>query len=193
VVGSEIGQIATASEQQTATTNELAHNIQAISEVMQQTAGNLDRNAQAISQVSDLSLDLQRIVTQFKMSTAEDARKLLEKAVAYVKTNGREKAFIEFSNPKGEFVKNGLYIIAQDFNGTLILNGADRSRIGMNLIGTKDPNGAYFVKEMINLAKTKGGGAYECAHLNFTTQLIQQKVYHLQRIDDYFIACGVYK
>ena len=40
IVGSEIGQIAAASEQQTATTNELAQNIQAISEVIQQTAGN---------------------------------------------------------------------------------------------------------------------------------------------------------
>ena len=193
VVGSEIGQIATASEQQTATTNELARNIQAISEVMQETAGNLSRNAQAISQVSDLSLDIQRIVTQFKMSTAEDAQKLLEKAVAYLKTHGKEKAFAEFRNPKSEFVKNGLYIIAQDFNGTLILNGADRSRIGMNLIESKDGKGTYFVRDMINLAKTKGGGVYECAHLNFTTQLIQQKIYYIQRIDDYYISCGVYK
>ena len=104
-----------------------------------------------------------------------------------------EKAFAEFRNPKSEFVKNGLYIIAQDFNGTLILNGADRSRIGMNLIESKDGKGTYFVRDMINLAKTKGGGVYECAHLNFTTQLIQQKVYYIQRIDDYYLSCGVYK
>jgi methyl-accepting chemotaxis protein len=195
VVSSEISQIATASEQQTATTNELAHNIQAISEVIQQTAGNLNRNAETISHLAGLSLDSQRIVTQFKMATIEDARIFLEKAVAYLKTYGREKAFTEFSNPKGEFIKNGLYIIAQDFNGILLLNGSDRSRIGTNLIGSKDGKGVYFVKDMINLAKTKGGGEYECAHVNFTTQLTQQKVYYIQRIgnDNYYISCGVYK
>jgi len=193
MVGSEIAQIAAASEQQTATTNELANNIQAISALIEQTAGNLNRNAQTISKVADLALDTQRIVTQFKMATTEDARILLEKAVAYLKAHGKEKAFKEFSNPNGEYVGNGLYIIAQDFNGTLLLNGADRSRVGMNLIDSKDPNGVYFVKEMINLAKTKGGGEYVCAHLNFTTKLIQQKVYYVQRIDNYYLSCGVYK
>lgn len=193
VVSSEIGMIATASEQQTATANELAQNIQTISEVMRHTADNLNKNTDKISQLASLSMDTQRIVTQFKMATTEDARKLLEKAVTYIKTHGKEKAFQEFSNPKGEFIKDGLYIIAQDFNGTLLLNGSDRSRVGMNLIDTKDPNGVYFVKEQIKLAKAKGGGTFECAHLNFTTKLIQQKVYYLQKIDDYFISCGVYK
>ncbi len=75
----------------------------------------------------------------------------------------------------------------------MLLNGADRSRIGMDLINSKDPNGVYFVKDMINLARTKGGGEYECAHMNFTTKLIQQKVYYVQRIDNYYLSCGVYK
>ena len=64
----------------------------------------------------------------------------------------------------------------------------------MNLMESKDPNGVYFVKEQIKIAKTKGSGDFECAHLNFTTNLIKQKVYYLQKIgDDCFISCGVYK
>ncbi|HEX2965160.1 MAG TPA: methyl-accepting chemotaxis protein [Syntrophorhabdaceae bacterium] len=194
VVGSEVSQIATASEQQTATTDELAHNIQSISELVQQVAKILRLNAERMSQVAKLSLDTQRVVTQFKMASPEDARQLLEKAVAYHRQYGREKAFQEFSNPKGEFIKNGLYIVAQDFNGTLILNGADRSRVGTNLINTKDPKGVFFVKDLINLARTRGNGEYECAHLNFTTNLVQQKVYYVQRMDgDYYLSCGAYK
>lgn len=193
VVGSEVSQIATASEQQTATTDELAHNIQSISELVQQVSKVLRLNTERISKVAKISLDTQRIVTQFKMASTEDAKHLLEKAVAYLKQHGREKAFSEFSNPEGEFMKDGLYIIAQDFNGTLLLNGADHSRVGTNLINAKDPNGTYFVKDMIDLAKTKGGGEYECAHLNFTTNLIQQKLYYIHRIDNFYISCGVYK
>jgi hypothetical protein len=61
----------------------------------------------------------------------------------------------------------------------------------MNLINTKDLKGVHFVQEMINLAKANGSGAYECAHENFTTKLIQQKIYYLHRIDDYYLSCGV--
>ncbi len=129
-VSTEINQIDVASEEQTATTNELAQNIQHISEAIRQTAGSLNQNADSISQVAELSLDIQKIVTQFKMATEEDGKKMLEKAVAYIKANGKEKAFAEFSNPNGEFVKDGLYIIAQDFKGVILLNGSDRTRLG---------------------------------------------------------------
>ena len=192
-VSTEINQIAVASEQQTATINELAHNIQQISEAIQHTAGSLNQNTGAISQVAELSREIQRIVTQFKMATEEDAGNLLKKAAAYIRANGREKAFAEFSSPNGDFVKNGLYIIVQDFNGTLLLGGLDQSMIGKNVLEMKDHDGTYFVKEIIKIAKTKGEGTYESNQKNPTTKLIQKKVYYFQRIDDYYISCGVYK
>ncbi|HVN95951.1 MAG TPA: methyl-accepting chemotaxis protein [Syntrophorhabdaceae bacterium] len=192
-VAAEINQIAVASEQQTATTNELAQNIQRISEAIKQTAENLNQNAGSISQMAELSLDIQKVVTQFKMATEEDGKRMVEKAAAYIKAHGREKAFEEFSNPRGEFVKNGLYIIAQDFNGTILLNGSDRSRLGKNLIDMQDPNGKYFVRETIHVAKTKGSGMVECVYLNAATKTLHPKVYYVQAMEDYVISCGVYK
>jgi methyl-accepting chemotaxis protein len=192
-VSAEINQIAVASEQQTATINELAQNIQQISEAIQQTAGSLNQNTGVISQVAELSMGIQRTVNQFKMATEEDASNLLKKAGSYIRANGREKAFAEFSNPNGDFVKNGLYIIVQDFSGTLLLGGIDQSMIGKNVLEMKDYDGRYFVKEIIEIAKTKGEGIYESNQRNPTTKVIQKKVYYFQRIDDYYISCGVYK
>jgi methyl-accepting chemotaxis protein len=193
VVSQEINQIAVASEQQTATTNEFAQNIQQVSEAIQKTADSLNQNTGAISQVAELSRDIQRIVNQFKMATEEDARNLLEKAIVYIKANGREKAFAEFSNPRGEFVKNGLYIIIQDFNGTLLLSGSDKSKVGANLLEAKDHDGKYFVKEIIKIAKTKGNGTFESNLMNLTTKLVQKKIYYFQKVDDCYVSCGVYK
>ncbi|MEN6616432.1 MAG: methyl-accepting chemotaxis protein, partial [Syntrophorhabdus sp.] len=67
VVTTEINQIAVASEQQTATTNEIANNIQQISEVMAETARRIQDNANAASQLAELSRDLRTVVGQFTL------------------------------------------------------------------------------------------------------------------------------
>ena len=54
-VTTEINQIAVASEQQTATTDEIARNIQQISLVMHDTSKIIQENADATSQLSNLS------------------------------------------------------------------------------------------------------------------------------------------
>jgi methyl-accepting chemotaxis protein len=63
----EINQIAVASEQQTATTNEIANNIQQISEVMHDTSKRIQDNASAASQLAGLAKDLQKLVGQFTL------------------------------------------------------------------------------------------------------------------------------
>jgi len=66
-VTGEINQIAVASEQQTATTDEIANNIQQISLVMHDTSKMIQENADAASQLSNLSKELQKIVGIFKL------------------------------------------------------------------------------------------------------------------------------
>jgi methyl-accepting chemotaxis protein len=189
----EIGQIAIASEQQTATTNKIAANIQQISEAMREAAKNVGENASAASQLARLSTEMQKIVAQFKLATQDDARDMVERAIAYVKTHGKEKAFADFIDPKGEFIKNGMFIFAQDFNGVMLVHAGNHSLIGKNAIEIKDVHGKYHGKEMINLAKTKGSGWVEYAAMNPFTQVIQEKTTYVQSAGDYLIACGVYK
>lgn len=66
-VTAEINQIAVASEQQTATTNEISGNILQISEVIQGTARKIQDNAGSSSQLANLSRELQRLVGQFRL------------------------------------------------------------------------------------------------------------------------------
>jgi methyl-accepting chemotaxis protein len=63
----EINQIAVASEEETATTTEIASSIQQISQVMQETARRIQENAGASSQLADLSQGLQAMVGQFRL------------------------------------------------------------------------------------------------------------------------------
>ncbi len=66
-VTTEVNQIAVASEEETATTNEIAASIQQISAVMQQTSSKVQENAEASRQLAELSKELQEMVRQFEV------------------------------------------------------------------------------------------------------------------------------
>ncbi len=87
--------------------------------------------------------------------TAKEAVAMVQKAVAYIKAQGKEKGFAEISNPKGQFVDRDLYVTVYDLNGKCLAHGANPKMIGKDLIGLKDPDGKAFVKERVDTAKTK--------------------------------------
>ena len=64
----QVSQIATAAEQQTATTNEIARNIQQISTVVMDSTQGAQESASAASKLARLADELQRVVGQFKLA-----------------------------------------------------------------------------------------------------------------------------
>jgi cytochrome c len=129
-------------------------------------------------------------------STQEDAKAFAEKAAAFWKANGKDKAIAEFNNPKGQFVKGDLYIVVHDYKGVVLAHGVNATLVGKNLYEQKDPNGGkYFVKEEIEIAKTKGSGWITYSWANPATKSMQAKKSWVQKIDgaDAFIVCGVFQ
>jgi len=128
-------------------------------------------------------------------STLEEAKAFAEKAAAYMKANGKDKAIAEFNNPNGEFVKGDLYIFVQDFNGMMLAHGGNPKLVGQSLLEMKDPAGKYFVKEQIDLAKSKGSGWIEYNWTNPATKKVQNKKSWIQRIEgtDIYVGCGIFQ
>jgi methyl-accepting chemotaxis protein len=67
LVTSQVSQIATAAEEQTATTSEISSNMQQITEVVQTTSQGAHDSATAAAQLSGNAEELQRLVQQFKL------------------------------------------------------------------------------------------------------------------------------
>ena len=129
-------------------------------------------------------------------STPEEAKAFAEKAAAYWKANGKDKAIAEFNNPKGQFVKGDLYIVSHDFKGVVLAHGINASLVGKNLYEQRDPNGdKFFVKEEIEIAKTKGSGWITYSWANPATKKMQAKKSWVQKIEgaDAFVLCGVFQ
>jgi len=131
----------------------------------------------------------------FTGGTAKEAETLVKKAAAYIKANGKEKAFAEFTDPKGKFTDRDLYIFVVDFNGLTLAHGGNSKLVGKDMSGLKDSDGKFFIKEFIKLAKTKGNGWVDYKWENPVTKKIEQKSTYIQRQrqEDYFLGCGIYK
>jgi cytochrome c len=128
-------------------------------------------------------------------SSLEEAKGFAEKAAAYAKASGKEKAAAEFNNPKGQFVKGDLYVFAQDFTGVMLANGGNPKLAGQNHLELKDPNGKLFVKEMVEVAKTKGSGWVSYSWTNPATKKVQPKKTWVQRVEgmDFYVGCGIFQ
>ena len=63
----QINQVATAAEEQTATTSEISSNMQQITEVVHQTSQGAVESATAAAQLNKTAEELQHLVRQFKL------------------------------------------------------------------------------------------------------------------------------
>ncbi len=125
--------------------------------------------------------------------TPAEAEAMVKKAIASIKANGNEKAFAEISNPKGKFIDRDLYVFVYDLNGTCVAHGANQKMIGKDLSDQKDADGKAFVKERIEIAKTKGKGWQDYKFPNPLSKKIEQKRAYVEKCEDYIVGCGVYK
>lgn len=118
----------------------------------------------------------------------------VDSALAYVKTNGREKALAEFSNPNGSFVKGELYIYAYDFNGTTLAHPVSPEKIGVNRMNETDANVGIFLTEVRNVAQQNGKGFVRFSYINPAhNNTLEAKLAYVEKVDDdWYLGSGIY-
>ena len=117
----------------------------------------------------------------------EEVVALVDRALEYIKKNGKQKALATFNDPDGPFVKNGLYVFAYDFYGVNKALATNPALVGKDLIDMQDADGKYIIRDMIALVK-KGGGWYDYKWEGHV------KSSYVVKVDDTFwIGSGIYK
>lgn len=127
-----------------------------------------------------------------KPDTPAQAKQMVEKAVAYVKANGEEKAIKEFNNPKGKFVKGELYVFALDPKGVSLANSKLPKLVGTDLYNVPDSKGKLFRKEMVDTANSQGSAWVTYYQVNPMTKKDEAKISYFQKEGNLIIGCGAY-
>jgi len=126
--------------------------------------------------------------------TQEEAKAMVESAIAFMKANGKEKTLAELNNPKGKFVKGEVYVNAHNLDGTMLAHPINPKLVGTNLLEVPDPDGKFFRKDVMETGKTKpAGGWVDYKYKNPATGKIEQKTSFVKKGGDLIFVCGIYK
>jgi len=123
-----------------------------------------------------------------------EAMAMVKKAVALIKSDGREKAFAAFADPANkDFHDRDLYIYVYDLNGVSLAHGTNPKMVGKNLLSMKDNEGKPLIQEMVKVVKEKGSGWVDYQWPNPVTKTVEAKSGYVERVDDILVGSGVYK
>jgi len=126
--------------------------------------------------------------------TAAEAEAMVQKAAAYVKTNGADKAHEEFTNG-ASFKDRDLYVFVYDMTGKNLAHGANAKLVGKDLSSLKDPDGKMILPLLFAVAKSPKGKGWseEFKFRNPVSQKLEPKLAYVERFGDTLIGTGIYK
>ena len=124
-----------------------------------------------------------------RAATAEDAKAMSEKAAAYIKQMGEEKAVADCTRPDGGFVNGELCVFCYDHDGNNRAHGGNPSFVGKNLLHVKDPDGKEPNAMIVDTGFGKGEGWVDFKWPNPVSKKIEAKSAYVIRTND--VVCGV--
>lgn len=98
------------------------------------------------------------------------------KASQSILDNGPGQAFSDFNSKSNGFIRGNLTIFAYDLKGICKANGKSPNSTNQNFYNTKNIEGRYIVREMINLLKNKRTSWISYANANSFANAYIQKV-----------------
>lgn len=126
-------------------------------------------------------------------SSADDARKLLDAAASLAARQGMAKAAATFNDPRGTFVHDDLYVFAVNLDsGKFEAHGMNPRWTGTDASDLRDVENHPLIKEMLELAKTKGEGAVDYVWRNPVTNAVEKKRSFIRRVNGSLIGVGFY-
>jgi signal transduction histidine kinase len=128
-----------------------------------------------------------------EFGTAKEAEALVGKAVAHIKAVGVEKAYADFTNKEPAFTDRDLYVVVYDLEGRVHAHGQNPKMVGKELIDLRDPDGKAFVKERVELARSKGHFWHDYKFTDPITKKIAPKSTYCERLEATAVCVGIYK
>lgn len=125
--------------------------------------------------------------------TAAEAEALVKKAVAFIKSDGPEKAYAAFTAKDPRFTDRDLYILVHNFNGICLAHGFTAKLVGKNMLDMQDIDGKAYVRERMEMAKTKPSFWQDYRYTDPLSKKIESKSTYCEVVGNTTVCSGIYK
>jgi methyl-accepting chemotaxis protein len=195
-VSQVIGEIARASAEQSTGVEEIAKAIQQLEGVTQQNAALVEQTGAAAQAFEDEAKRLMEAVGAFKldrMEARDAAMALVRRGIARLRERGADRAFDDFENKAGDFIRGDYYLWVCDLNGIVRCNGANPKSRNQNHADLKDANGKLFIRDVLRIAQERGKGWVDYYWRNPTSKQVEPKSTYFERAGELILLCGIYR
>lgn len=118
---------------------------------------------------------------------------MAKEAASYARQNGRGNAVAAFNDPNGPFVRSGVYIFSEDYNGIALAEPFEHDIVGTNIGNMTDRYGVPLVKHLQETARNGiGFVSYDYPNPGNNGD-IQPKLSVVADVDGtYYVGAGAY-
>lgn len=128
-----------------------------------------------------------------EFATAKEAEAMVAKAVKHIGAAGKPKAYGDFTDKSAGWTDRDLYVVVYDLDGKVLAHGQNAKMVGKELIDLKDADGKAFVRERVDLTKSKGKFWHDYKFTDPVTKKVLPKSMYCERQDETAVCAGVYK
>ena len=126
-------------------------------------------------------------------ASADDARAMLERAVALARNEGHATAAARFNDRRGDFVKDDLYVFMVDMDsGRFEAMGMNPALSDTDAVGLRDAAGNALVAEMIAKLQSADEATVDYVWRNPVTNMVESKRSYVRRDGRSLIGVGHY-
>jgi methyl-accepting chemotaxis protein len=194
-VAGSMSRISESSNEQSNSLGEITTAIRQLDEITQQNAAMVE---QAVSQASALQTRASVLadavsVFQLQQGSADEARRLVDQALALRRNLGSRDAFVrEVTLANNKLFDRDMYVFILDGSGRYLAFGGNAAKVGTRVQDVPGIDGDGLIASIVNQA-SMGPGWVEYDIVNPLSGKVQTKMSYVVKVDDVYTGCGVYK
>jgi cytochrome c len=142
--------------------------------------------------VAVLAASISSISVADNFATPKEAEAMVSKAAKAVAAN-KEVTFKEITGKDKKWVDRDLYAVVYGMDGKCLAHGQNEKQVGKDLIDLADPDGKEFVRERVELAKSKGKFWQDYKFTDPVTKKVLPKSAYCEKTGDVIVCAGIYK
>lgn len=127
-----------------------------------------------------------------EFASAREAEAMVAKAVAAIKAS-RQATYDEITAKNPKWIDRDLYPVVYSISGKVLAHGQNQKQVGREMIDAKDSDGREFVRERVDLARTKGKFWHDYRFTDPVSKRPLPKQAYCEILENTVVCAGIYK